>query len=290
MEVVRLATPEEFLAATAAYRDRDPLRTNILGTIPTSITSGLRTYGECWWWVVRDEAGEIVGAALRTDPFGMQIGPMPDEGAAALARAVAAHDDALPGVIGSSPLVTSFLDAFRANGSPGSRRATVAGRHTLLYELDELVLPEVVGALRVATAADLELVAAWSIAFHTFVEGHAPTLTDADYASLAVRLDSEMVHLWCVEGEPVAMAGHSAPIATPTGPMTRIAPVFTPEELRGRGFGSAVTGALSAKLLAAGSRVCLYTDADYPTSNAVYRRLGYRVVDDAVEYEFSDLR
>jgi predicted GNAT family acetyltransferase len=287
MEVVRVATPEEFLAATAAYRDRDALRTNILGTIPTTIVSGLRSYDECWWWVVRDGTGEVVGAALRTAPFGMQIGPMRGEGASALARAIAADDDALPGVIGSRPLVATFLDAYRAGGSPGSRRDAVAGRHTLLYELGDLVLPEVEGALRAATVGDLDLVVSWSIAFQTFIEGHAPILSHADRAAIATRLNNGMLYLWCLEGEPVSMAGRSTPIATPTGPMTRIAPVFTPEKLRGRGFGSAVTGALSAKLLAEGSRVCLYTDADYPTSNSVYRRLGYRVIDEAAQLEFT---
>ena len=81
------------------------------------------------------------------------------------------------------------------------------------------------------------------------------------------------------------MAGHANPVATPSGLVTRVGPVFTPAENRGRGYGSALTAALSSELLRGGSRVMLYADADNPTSNGVYQRLGYRLLDDVVQFD-----
>jgi predicted GNAT family acetyltransferase len=55
----------------------------------------------------------------------------------------------------------------------------------------------------------------------------------------------------------------------------------------GRGYGSAVTAAVTAERLAAGRRFCfLYTDVANPTSNRIYTRLGYEPVCESVDYAF----
>jgi hypothetical protein len=61
--------------------------------------------------------------------------------------------------------------------------------------------------------------------------------------------------------------------------------VFTPENWRGRGYGSAVTAALCEELVARRSRVILYSDADYSPSNRVYQRLGFREIDNLVQFD-----
>jgi predicted GNAT family acetyltransferase len=66
--------------------------------------------------------------------------------------------------------------------------------------------------------------------------------------------------------------------------MSRIAYVYTPPTWRGNGFGSAVTAAASQWALDAGAGdVVLFTDLANPISNAIYPRLGYRPVHDAVQ-------
>ena len=77
-------------------------------------------------------------------------------------------------------------------------------------------------------------------------------------------------------------------VQTPAGSVARIGPVFTPAHLRGRGYASAVTAALSDELLQRCAVVMLFTDAANPTSNAVYARLGYKVVADVVEVSFAE--
>jgi predicted GNAT family acetyltransferase len=72
---------------------------------------------------------------------------------------------------------------------------------------------------------------------------------------------------------------------TPSG--VRIGPVYTPPDLRGRGYASALTAELSAELLAGGRDYCfLYTDLANPTSNRIYQAIGYEFVCESAEYAF----
>ncbi|NEB79656.1 GNAT family N-acetyltransferase, partial [Streptomyces sp. SID14478] len=68
----------------------------------------------------------------------------------------------------------------------------------------------------------------------------------------------------------------------------RVAPVYTPADLRGQGYGGAVTAAVSGAARAAGAdEVVLFTDLANATSNALYQRLGYRPVRDFAVWRFA---
>ncbi|MHB8378367.1 MAG: GNAT family N-acetyltransferase [Acidimicrobiales bacterium] len=285
MDVVRCSSPEEFLTETTPYRGLDPIRTNVLGSVASSVARDARVYDAYWWWLVKD-GGVVVGASIRTAPFGLQIGPMSDEAAKLLSTAVAREDDEFPWLVGSEALVTTFLEGYVNANSPGSSRKPLRGRKSFIYELGELDTPDVEGQCRVATVDDVELVDQWSSDFHFYIEGVARDPDERDREFLITRVREGAMTLWCVRNVAVAMAGHATPVETPSGLVTRIGPVFTPAENRGRGYGSAVTAALCHELLNRGSRVMLYADADNPTSNGVYRRIGFRAIDDVVQYDF----
>ncbi|MFJ9947772.1 GNAT family N-acetyltransferase [Kitasatospora sp. NPDC091207] len=98
-------------------------------------------------------------------------------------------------------------------------------------------------------------------------------------AAVDERTADGRLHLWEDGGTPVAMAGNSPVIAG----MSRIGPVYTPGERRGRGYASGVTAAATAHALAQGAtEVLLYTDLANPTSNSIYQQLGYRPVEDCL--------
>jgi len=62
--------------------------------------------------------------------------------------------------------------------------------------------------------------------------------------------------------------------------------VYTPPGRRGRGYGSALVGSVSAAVRARGTRCILYADLGNPIANSVYRRLGYRAVAEGLRYRF----
>ena len=63
--------------------------------------------------------------------------------------------------------------------------------------------------------------------------------------------------------------------------------VYTPPNLRRRGYASACVAALSQHLLDTGwDFCCLFTDLANPTSNAIYQQIGYRPVCDVDMFQF----
>ena len=89
--------------------------------------------------------------------------------------------------------------------------------------------------------------------------------------------------LWDDDGVPVSMAMLRAPAAG----VSRIGPVFTPRGARGRGYGSAVTAAASERARRDGvADVVLFADLANPTSNGIYRAIGFEAVTDSVRVDF----
>lgn len=97
------------------------------------------------------------------------------------------------------------------------------------------------------------------------------------------RLGFGGLALWEHAGTPVSLAGRTRPAAG----LARVGPVYTPPELRGRGFGGAVTAAVTQAALDGGAEgVMLFTDLANPTSNTLYQRLGFHPVTDWVVLKF----
>jgi predicted GNAT family acetyltransferase len=193
-----------------------------------------------------------------------------------------ADAEEIPGVVGTVPEIHEFAELW-------SKRSGVPGRVNMrqgVYALDQVELvPSVPGSPRAATQHDRDLALRWWIAFGDEVlhEG-GPGRERAD-ASLDHKLSDPAsgILLWEDGGEPVSLAGWGGP--TPNG--IRIGPVYTPPELRGRGYATAVTAELSQRQLDGGRSFCfLYTDLANPTSNAIYERIGYRRVAEAAEVVF----
>ncbi len=146
------------------------------------------------------------------------------------------------------------------------------------------------GSARVATADDRELALRWWIAFGDEVLHEGGPGRDGAEATLDHRLSSPSagILLWENAGELVSLAAWGGP--TPNG--IRIGPVYTPPELRGHGYATALSAELSQQLLdgrlfEGGRRFCfLYTDLANPTANAIYERIGYRRVAESAEIVF----
>ncbi|HLK44628.1 MAG TPA: GNAT family N-acetyltransferase [Acidimicrobiales bacterium] len=280
MRVERLDTARSFLDVTAEYRAAEPLRTNVLASVATSVADGIATYESAFWWVMRD-GDDVVGAAMRTVPQALSLGPMPAEAAEALAATYADLDPALPALTGPRHLVSAFLDRYRPGWSPDGGTVTGEDVH-VLYAVEAVRTPEVPGAIEVAAIEDLDLVERWFVAFDEEVDGIRHARGDDDRAMLAAVVRGGRLRWWRADGRIVSMAGHAIPIGEPPLKVTRVGPVYTPPEDRRHGYGGAVTAALSTTLLEGGSRVMLFADARNATSNHVYQDLGYERVDEIV--------
>lgn len=279
--------PSAFLAAASAYLEVDPLLTTVVSTVTHRVLRQVEAGRPApdhprWWAVVRDVAGEVAGVAMRTAPFApypMFVLPMCDEAAVALARAAHDRGEETRGVNGCLPAARAVaVETARLLG--GTARTW---EHTRLFELGILVEPRPVpGTLRLATGQDLDLCLAWFTAFHFDAAeqaGRDPSegVGEAvDPENVMERIVEERVLLWDVGGEVVHLTGFNAP----SFGVARVGPVYTPRQHRGRGYASAGVAEASRRLLAAGARVCLFTDQANPASNKVYVALGYEPVVD----------
>lgn len=285
MRVVEPDSSDEFLERARGLLLADEARHNLPLGVLSTIASHPGIYAEPRYWLV-EHAGEIVAAALRTPPYNLLL-PRPQDDRS-LAALVAAIGGELPGVTAALPEVDAFAAAWCPSRGLRPRIVVAQG----IYRLERVRSVEgVAGAARPATRADRLLVGEWFRAF--IAEAHpdgGPADADAD-TRLERALDARMsgggtssgVTLWEHAGEVVSLVGVGG--ETPNG--IRIGPVYTPPERRGRGYASALTAAVSAQQLAAGRRFCfLYTDLANPTSNKIYRAIGYQHVCDSAEIVF----
>jgi hypothetical protein len=153
-----------------------------------------------------------------------------------------------------------------------------------IYRAESVEQPAgVPGRMRRYQPADRELVVAWLEAFSAEAQpAGAPPLDAAAWLDRRISSPEGHVVLW-EDGPVVSMAAYGQP--TPHG--IRIGPVYTPPELRRRGYASAVTAAVTQALLDGGRRYCfLFTDLANPTSNIIYQRIGYRPVTDVDQWVF----
>jgi GNAT superfamily N-acetyltransferase len=276
--VISDSMTEYATSAGGLLRGQPAENTVLLGVMETLRARGAAAFGGAalfGWWAEPD--GIVTAACLHTPPWPVVLTSMPEEYAAALAPVLAGRGRAVPGVNGDTATAAAFATAWeRATGATVTRHM-----EQRLYQLGQLrPPPPPPGRPRVAGEADRELLIGWYDAFHREAHAAGPS---RGASGVDDRLSYGGLTLWEAGGEPVSMAGLTRPAAG----QVRVGPVYTPPARRGRGYGGAVTAAVSQAALDAGAaEVLLFTDLANPTSNALYQRLGYQAVADRAVFSF----
>jgi GNAT superfamily N-acetyltransferase len=271
-----------YLASAGEFLRSRPAEHSVLLTVSEAVRAGgPGTFGDdppLFGWYAR-AGGPVTAACLHTPPYPVALTAMPGRAAAALARSLAGDGRAVAGVGGPPGPAQAFAAAWqRQTGQPAR-----VGRHERLYRLGELVPPDPApaGHARLAAAADTALLVAWLAAFRREAD---PDGAPAHREMVDERISHGGLTIWETGDGPVSLAGRTRAVAG----QARIGPVYTQPEHRGRGYGGAVTTAVSQQALAGGvTDVLLYTDLANPTSNALYQRLGYQPVADSVQLRFA---
>jgi GNAT superfamily N-acetyltransferase len=269
----------EFARLAQPLLDADPLRhTLALGVLDAMVRGGERAAV----LLTAHEAGEVTGAALRSPGRPTLVSAVPPRLAPAVERALASADPAASGV--SGPVVEAEAVAAARVARTGCRAEQA--RRLRLFALDVLVPPTgVPGTARRAGDGDVALLGRWRRAFSadTGDGGWSGPVEPEEHVARSLRLGAGEL-LWEVDGTPVAQASAKPVLAG----ASRIGPVYTAPEHRGRGYAAAVTAAASQWVLDQGAeRVLLFTDLANPTTNRLYPRIGYRPVHDAAELLFT---
>jgi predicted GNAT family acetyltransferase len=257
-----------------------------LHTLPLTVTENLRRRGPHIYgdgapeFGMLEQDGAVRATFFRTPPHRLNLTVLTPEEADVLAARLAALGQRLPGVHADRDTATAFAEAWQRHTGA---TATLRERNRL-YRLGTLTVPRPLppGGPRVAGEADREQLIRWHDEFVAAV-GSGVFQDAAEWAD--ARIEQGGITFWeTPDGTPAAMAGTTPQVAG----QVRVAPVYTPAHLRGRGYAGAATAEVSRAALAAGAReVLLFTDLSNPTSNGLYQRIGYRPVADFAVYDFT---
>ena len=192
------------------------------------------------------------------------LGGMTEDSAKRLAESLI--DEPIIGVSGYQPAATSFVKTWTLKHS--SQKMEI-DKTLIFHDLPEVFAARPCrGHAQRATPADLDIVEAWLAAFIEEIDEGGPPLSRA---ALLTRIERQTLWLWTVDGRPTALAGQSW-IGSYA---SRIGPVYTPPEERGKGYASGLVHHLAQRGFSKG-RCTLFTDAANPTSNKIYQALGFR--------------
>ncbi len=228
------------------------------------------------YWMAREQ-DKTVGVVLQSPlTFAATLTPMEQRVVVAMVDAIAAAGVFLPGVNGDVATAASFAGQW----SERRKSAATPFQGNRLYELLEMGrAPDVEGQLRQAGPKDRSVMILWSRAFQVEIgESAEGTELRVDRGLAAGEL-----WVWDDRGEIVSMAVGRTPVER----VVRVAGVYTPPQMRKRGYAEACVSALSNQLRSAGYRSILYTDLANPTSNSIYQRIGYRAVAEVLRYRFA---
>jgi predicted GNAT family acetyltransferase len=263
--------PAEGLAAAGDFLAAQPIENSIALTILHDRIADPEP-GR-YWWV--EEAGTTTGYVFQS-PTTFMAGLTPCKGRplSELAEAVAADAPDLPGVVGEAATAAAFAGHW-AELLKTPAQPVEGGRIYRLGPVRAVERPP--GTARRGLVEERELYLSWADGFLADTDSQFPIARLVDR-----HLASGRLWVWD-DGGPVSMASISGPVAG----VARVGHVYTPPERRGKGYAAACVVHVSQATMEAGADECiLHTQLANPTSNAIYRRIGYEPVSEVLFYRF----
>jgi predicted GNAT family acetyltransferase len=278
----------EFLAhAQAALEANEAAHSLILGVCLRFRDQPAQATSRVCLKTIEDEGG-LALAAMLTPPHNLSISGRPvnlDCSLGLLVSELAGEGWPIPGVLAPSPIARTFAENW-AKKSQGSFQLAAQLNLLDLRQVPRPRPPVPVGQsrLRLAGEQDLALIARW---FYGFTLEIFKSADDAEMRQMAEqRLRDKDVFVWEDGGQVVSMAMKNRP----TRRSICVSHVYTPPELRGKGYATACVAELSRQLLQSGWEFCtLFVDvANLPACRA-YQKIGYSLVSEYEEYRFPPL-
>lgn len=287
MKVTWHDTVTDFWQEAGPLLAADPVRNTVPLSLVGRMLRGVRQSDATPIFLTVHDGAELIGAVLRTPPHPMVVGNLPPSAAAAVVDEIVAKGIELPGANG----IKEPAEAFGRAWAERTGDELTVGMDECLYRLGELEPPtDVSGEPSPAAEDDVDLLARWLTDFQT--EAMAGKVAAASSVDAVAQVRRSMAAgsgqiLWRDGGVPVSLAT----VGAPHQGMSRIGPVYTPVEFRGRGYGRAVTAASAQWAIDRGAEhVVLFTDLSNRVSNFIYQQIGFRPIADALEVIFHPVR
>ncbi len=256
---------------------------NILLSILSTLKINPKRYGEENPVLITvNQDDEIKLVSLRTPPYNQIISYTRDlNNIDFLVDKLLQKDTEVPGILGFKEGVEKFINLWCE--SKNLKRKLV--RNERIYKLGK-VAEETLGnkVFIVGNEKNQAVILDWA---KKFVYEALPETNESQLnrALEAIKEDIKNNKIFLLKDNDkiVSMARKAG--KTPNGNLVNL--VYTPPELRRRGYATECVAKLSKLLLQEGNKFCfLLADLMNPISNSIYQKIGYRPVIDIDEYKF----
>lgn len=263
MKYTQYETADEFLNRMIGIFEQTEAINGLMFGICFQLRKNVFKYGSQPLFAIVEDNSGIHLAALMTPPHKLALCAAGNASAQcidALVHGLLEQSWHIPAVLAEKKIAEMFADAWTKYQNCRVRE----GMKQAVHELSTVrPIKYASGSIRQATSEDMDIAQAWG-----YVVEQA--ISDGN------------LFLW-FDSVPVSMAAKIRP--TPHGESVSF--VYTPPEFRGRGYATSLVAALSQKILDSGKQFCcLYTDLANPTSNSIYRKIGYVPVAKVVDIHF----
>lgn len=274
---------DEFCDYTYEFLINKEAENNLLFAILNAIRSNASRFGEdkpILTTVIEDN--EIKLVSLRTLPYNQVLSYTNDINTIdVLVDELLKKNMKLPGVLGIKNGAGRFTQLWCKNKDLNPHLI----RNERIYKLEE-VNEETLGnkTFIIGSEVNQELILKWG---REFILEALPETNEARLQSnlkqITEDIKNERIFLLLDGNKVVSMARKAG--KTPNGNLVNF--VYTPPPLRRRGYATECVAKLSKRLLEEGNKFCfLFTDLKNPTSNSIYKKIGYCPVIDVDGYEF----
>lgn len=223
-------------------------------------------------YITVSKDGHLVGAAVLTERA-LIVSALEEPLVVELVRFLKEKNINFSGVVG--PAITSEA-LIRIFGKLSNQKFRL-NMGQKIYALTEVTFPEnVEGQLSLAKDFHKDLVGQWLYEFSCESLPNEKTTLEKTLELADGKIKKGEVYLWLDQGgNPVSMNL----VGRPTENGISVSGVYTPKNLRKRGYASGVVAGASQKMLDSGKQFCvLYTDVANPTSNKIYQQIGYKEI------------
>jgi predicted GNAT family acetyltransferase len=223
-----------------------------------------------------ESGADVVAVAVKSPHRNIIITRAPESAMRALANYLFAYALPVPGVLAPVETARDFSQAWKAlTGVESTQRISLR-----LFQATRLnQIPSIGGSFRYAGRADQELVESW---LQAFIDEVSLDRFDNLRERVGQMINLSNVGLWEDES-----CQSMAAVTRRSERGSHLSWVYTPREMRGKGFATACVAELCKRELENGKTYCtLFTDLANPTSNAIYQRVGFEPVCDSVDVAF----
>ena len=274
--IVEYRTPQLFLADNEVFLEKREIENNLILGICNGFADKTKVQEGCVFISANDGAG-IQAVSIKTAAKAIITGETTDNRyIKELAEYYRERDIDLKGVFGEDPYVSWF--SYFYGKQPTIDMTLLVHRLTVVNNL-----PVAPGRFEMADYKDVDLIADWSMVFEEEKDPAVRKSKDQILKITEGKIAAGDVFRWTNQGAIVSIAA----INRRTRNAGIVGLVYTPEEHRRQGYATSLVQRLSTHILQNGFKYCgLFTDKANPTSNHIYRKIGYEPIAEYLDIGF----